>query len=479
MTTAEPVAAPLHPDTGTDNGKNPQALDDHEALIQFVYLAPIGLAQLRADGEIVMINPLCAQLLMPLCPDGQLANLFTALQGLVPDLPHRVRAFTQPNGSICDAQQLPLHVLRSGRPGAKQQPQVLSLSLLKLDDDRLMAVLSDITQSVQRERQLRRNQAWMASLTHGLTDYALVSLDPCGQIDDWNPSIGRVTGFDQQATVGQSLQLFYPPQATSHARLLDRLHEADETGWSLDEGWRVRADGSRFWGSCLIAPLQPPEAPAIDGAEADPPSHGYSLIIQDISDRREAAEALRQSICCDHLTGLANRRAFYDAAELEVQRWHRMPRPLSVLMIDADHFKAINDRHGHDAGDAVLRALADGLAAGFRGMDVVARIGGEEFVVLLPGTTLAAANMLAQRVATQLSQIRVVVGEGQGRQEIGFTVSIGAANMDAGVDGVGGLLKRADQALYAAKSLGRNRVECFAAPPIATELQPRHLAEEV
>lgn len=480
MTNADRVAVPLQPDTGTDNGNDSQALDEHEALIQFVYMAPIGLAQLRADGEIVMINPLCAQLLMPLCPDGQLDNLFTVLQGLAPDLPHRVRAFTQPSGSVCDALQLPLHVLRSGRPGAKQQQQVLSLSLLKLDDDRVMAVLSDITQSVQRERQLRRNQAWMASLTHGLTDYALVSLDPCGQIDDWNPSIGRVTGFDQQATVGRSMQLFYPPQATSHARLLDRLHEADQTGWSLDEGWQVRADGSRFWGSCLIAPLQPPlESPAIDGAEADPASHGYSLIIQDISDRREAAEALRQSICCDHLTGLANRRAFYDAAELEVQRWQRMPRPLSVLMIDADHFKAINDRHGHDAGDLVLRALAEGLAAGFRGMDLVARIGGEEFVVLLPGTPLETANLLAHRVAAQLSQIRVAVGASDCRQEIGCTVSIGAATMEAGVDGVGGLLKRADQALYAAKSMGRNRVECFAALDPALEALPHRLAEAV
>ena len=248
--------------------------------------------------------------------------------------------------------------------------------------------------------------------------------------------------------VGQPYALFYPDDAMPRQRVLDRLHEADLSGWSLDEGWRRRADGSRFWGSCLIAPL-------LAADEAPPEARAYSLIVRDISERREANETLRSVINCDHLTGLVNRRAFFEAAELEVQRWQRQPRPLSIVMVDADHFKRVNDAHGHAAGDAVLRHLAAGLSATFRTMDVVARIGGEEFVVLLPDTTLDGACAVASRLCQCVADHAVEVDG----KSIRYTVSAGVATMDDSVAGVTDLLKRADTAMYAAKAQGRNRVE--------------------
>ncbi|MDQ2778908.1 MAG: sensor domain-containing diguanylate cyclase [Pseudomonadota bacterium] len=434
--------------------------DEYEALIQFLYMAPVGLMQTRLDGEILMVNPLCAQLLLPLSSEAQLSNLFEALAGIAPDLRQRVQSFEPAQGSICDALQLPVQVPQPGR----QQALVLSLTLLKLDSERLMAVLCDVTQSVQRERELRRSQAWLNSLAAGLTDYALVPLDAQGCVDEWNPSIGRVTGYSAEQTLNRSMQMFFPQDCISEARMQDRLHEADGNGWSMDEGWRVRADGSRFWGSCLIAPLQAPE-PSIGGYSA-PAERAYSLIIQDISERRGATEALRQSVACDHLTGLANRRAFFEAAELEVLRWQRAPRPLSLLMLDADHFKRINDQLGHAAGDAVLKTLAGRLAANFRGMDVVGRIGGEEFAVLLPGTPLDRARAVAERLCASLTQDRIAY-EGD---DIGLTVSVGVATMEPGVDGINALLGRADLAMYQAKAAGRNRVVCWSPAMVTTPI---------
>ena len=419
---------------------------EYEALIQFLYIAPIGLLQARMDGEILMVNPLCAQLLMPLSRDGNLNNLYTALDSLAPDLRSRVEAFAQAHGMVCEGWQLNV----PADPLQKAGRRILSLTLLKLDEERLMAVLGDVTESVQRERQLRQSQAWINTIVTGLTDYALLTLDDQGRARDWNTSVERVTGRDSASTVHQPYSVFYPPDALDATGAIDRLHEADRSGWSLDEGWRQRADGSRFWGSCLIAPLH---VPGEVGAE----ERCYSLVIRDVSDRREATEALRRAVACDHLTGLTNRRALFEACELELERWRRAPRPLSLVLIDADHFKRINDEHGHATGDAVLRHLAASMSCTFRAMDVVARLGGEEFVVLLPGCDERAALAVAQRLCERIAE-HEVVAEGVA---VRCTVSVGVAMMDSDVDSVEALIERADRAMYAAKAGGRNRVACW------------------
>lgn len=433
--------------------------EELEALLQFLYIAPIGLMQAAADGEIRMINPLCAQLLMPLSRDGSLDNLFTALQPVAPDLHARTRDFVADHGMVCEGMQLQVD---AGQPG-RSDPKILSLSLLKLDEQRLMAVISDVTRSAERERQLRQSEAWFNAIFVGVTEYALMSLDRDGRIESGNPSIERVTGFGAAAVAGQSYALFYPEGSITPERVLDRLQEADLNGWSLDEGWRCRADGSRFWGSCLIAPLRVEDNPLLPGC-ALPQDPAYCLIVRDISDKRERREALHRAVACDHLTGLANRRAFFEAAELELQRWSRHPRALSMVLVDADHFKAINDQHGHAGGDAVLRALAASFGAVFREVDVAARVGGEEFAVLLPGTSLAGAQAAALRLCEHIRALEVV----HAGRRLRVTASLGVATMEAGVQGLEGLMRRADEALYAAKSAGRNRVQAWH-PALAQE----------
>ena len=419
---------------------------EYEALIQFLYLAPVGLVQADVNGEIVMANPISAQLLMPLSRDGGLDNLFTALQDVAPELRHLCQGFAAPSGKVCDG--LHLH-LNAGSAG-KRVPQILSITLLKLDETRLMAVISDVTEQVRRDRQLRQSDAWLNAILTGITDYALVSLDHQGRIREWNPSIGRVTGHGQEA-LGQPYSIFYPPDAITAEHLHDRLREADANGWTLDEGRRLRADGSAFWGSVMIAPL--PDRDPLPGEEPD--GAAYCLILRDISDKREATEQRRRETFGDFLTGLANRRALFEAAQQELQRSLTLPRPTALIVIDADHFKAINDRHGHPGGDTVLRHLAAVLGATFREVDVVARIGGEEFAVLLPSTDLARAAVVAERMRAAVAHDAALVDG----QAVHYTVSVGGAASGDGNCGVDLLLKQADQALYAAKQGGRNRVE--------------------
>jgi diguanylate cyclase (GGDEF)-like protein len=178
-------------------------------------------------------------------------------------------------------------------------------------------------------------------------------------------------------------------------------------------------------------------------------------VLRDVSDRREAIDARRKSLFCDHLTGVANRRAFVEAAELELNRNRRAPRPTALVLVDADHFKRINDRHGHAGGDAVLRHLGQLLSATFRQVDVVARVGGEEFAVLLPSSDLDAAVAVAERLRALVAS-RPVAYDGA---HIACTISAGVAVCDGDAPGLDGLMKRADQALYAAKAAGRDRVE--------------------
>ena len=175
-------------------------------------------------------------------------------------------------------------------------------------------------------------------------------------------------------------------------------------------------------------------------------------------------ERAEHQAATDALTGLANRRQFEERLLAEVDRTRRFPAPLGLMMIDIDHFKKVNDRHGHQAGDDVLRAVAATLAACARDVDVAARYGGEELAVLLPGADVAGAIAAAERVrkAVETLDTRVVDAAGE---PVHVTVSLGVAALGEGpVDG-DELVAQADAALYRAKRAGRNRTE--AATPAA------------
>ena len=157
----------------------------------------------------------------------------------------------------------------------------------------------------------------------------------------------------------------------------------------------------------------------------------------------------------DELTGLVNRRRFLDALRSEITKGQRLGGRLSVVLADLDDFKLINDSFGHHAGDEVLLAFADLLRAHGRDGDVAARLGGEEFAILLPETSLEGASVVAERLRRSLSDRGIRISE---RAEVTVTASFGVAELEEG-QSVDALLRAADSALYRAKELGKNRVE--------------------
>ena len=169
----------------------------------------------------------------------------------------------------------------------------------------------------------------------------------------------------------------------------------------------------------------------------------------------QALEQIRQLATHDDLTGLLNRRAMLDRMQLEQCRSLRSGSPLLIAQLDIDHFKVVNDTHGHAAGDLVLQSFADTVRRNVRDTDVLARWGGEEFVLLLCDTPAADAVALMERLRQAVQAMQVPVPQGDG--PITVTVSIGLARHTP-ADPLAGTLERADRALYAAKAGGRNRV---------------------
>jgi len=178
----------------------------------------------------------------------------------------------------------------------------------------------------------------------------------------------------------------------------------------------------------------------------------------DVTERKLLEEEVARQARTDYLTGVFNRRHFMALGRAEIERARRYRSGLSILMLDVDFFKRINDRYGHHVGDAVLRTLADGCRDALRSLDVFGRLGGEEFAILLPETEREAAAEVAERLRLRLADAQVPA---EGGRVVRFTVSIGVASMSSPDDSIDALLNTADRALYAAKRAGRNRVHAL------------------
>lgn len=194
---------------------------------------------------------------------------------------------------------------------------------------------------------------------------------------------------------------------------------------------------------CASAPLRQPDGEI----------RHLLLTVHDVTERALSQHRLRELNVRDQLTGAYNRRHLDSRLDEECKRHERYDRPFSVIMLDIDFFKKVNDQHGHEAGDRVLAEVAKRLSDSIRKTDCLVRYGGEEFCCFLPETVLESACLLADRFRAAVEQLIISTG---GR-ELQVTISLGVAQLKGG-DTPQSLLKRADDALYDAKHSGRNRV---------------------
>ncbi len=419
--------------------------EENSGLLQFLYACPVGLVEFDRRGTVGMLNPMAMQLLLPIAKAGEIANFLSIMSHYAPELRNLIDDFRVKQGTICSNHRIFLGATRGPESLA---PQVLACTLVRLDFDRYMATLNDVSREVAQERQLRQAETWFASLLSGINDFAVLSLDVDGRIDRTNPSVLRQTGFSDDLLLGKSLDCFDDPDAArDNVSTRERIAIVRADGWHLHEGWHRRADQERYWCQSLIA-ARAEDNPGGSGVS------GYTVVLRDVTHQEHDTVDLRRLLTTDHLTGARNRAHFFEAAETERLRRERHGGPLALIAMDVDHFKRINDTQGHLVGDGALQALAAACMGELRPTDVFARMGGEEFVVLSPATDLDGAVRLAERMRAAVGVL--VVDTPQGPLHV--TASFGCAVMGDAVQSISTLLEAADKALYEAKRAGRDRV---------------------
>jgi diguanylate cyclase (GGDEF)-like protein len=191
------------------------------------------------------------------------------------------------------------------------------------------------------------------------------------------------------------------------------------------------------------------------------------LTINDVSQYKIRERELARMANSDELTGIANRRSFLQAFRSEAERAKRYKKNLSLVLLDLDYFKQINDQYGHAVGDEVLKHFAAEAKKVLREIDILGRVGGEEFAVLMPETDLRSAKRVAERLRKHIANTQV----GTERGLLSITFSAGVVAALAGTAEVEGMMRRADDALYEAKHAGRNNVKASVYP----YMQQQHL----
>lgn len=353
-------------------------------------------------------------------------------------------------------------------PGDSGGEQILRITRQPIYDQNkiitgLCGFATDISREHQFKKELQQQANNQANWLHALQNHTLIAnMDRSGHFTYISSPLCRLIGRSADALLG--LKRDESPLSIRNANMDNYLTLAEQgTPVSIESSGRSPS-GNRYWLRSLIIALNSPSSFEQSFLElftdltsekmaAVNLENANTKLIQIHNENAELISKLDMAAHTDPLTGLANRRALFERGQHEKDRAKRQKSPLAIIALDIDHFKKINDNYGHEAGDKALECFANWGLEVLRSIDLLARTGGEEFVVLLPDTDLKQALIAAERLRARLSAGQVILA----KTKLTFTASLGVTQVQLDED-IDRAIARADQALYIAKEEGRNCV---------------------
>ncbi len=325
-------------------------------------------------------------------------------------------------------------------------PMELGVSEMVNDEGRQFV---GITKDITNLKEAMESQARLASVVEN-TDDAVLGILLDGTITLWNRAAKTIFGYTETEIVGQHISILIPKDYEHEPAYLIETVKRGEVLTNF-ETKRFRKDGSVIDVALTLSPFHDSNGNVVGISSIARDIRPQKMLLQEKEDLIKKLEAVTLT---DALTGLWNRRGFAQRLDNELARFRRNRRPFSILLLDIDHFKKVNDTFGHSAGDRVLEELSLKLKVNMREMDTVCRWGGEEFLIMVVETDLAGAKRFAEKIRMAAEGMKVIFDG----HTIPVTVSIGVSEflrLDSSFDVI---LKEADTRLYQAKAEGRNRV---------------------
>lgn len=444
--------------------------DQQNALAKIIDLAPVAMLAVDEGGEIVLANQRATDLIG--------LNLDEILHS-------KVGRFV-PDEARNQHQELIRNYFGNSEPRQMQQgrdlqmisgsgaaiPVEISLSGVEISgNSRVLATIVDITQRKQAENALRRAHELTQSIIEN-SPFSMVATDEKGTIIAVSPALEKLLWYKKDDLIHQHNATVFHEQGeleTRAAMLSEELGEPISAGMEslvirasrgVVEGteWTyVRKDGSRLPVNLTVTTLR----------SADGQTSGFLFVAYDITEQRRAREYIEHIAHHDELTGLPNRSLMQDRLKLELLRVKRRGRKIGILVLDLDHFKRINDSLGHMAGDQLLKTVAERLIMAVRETDTVCRMGGDEFVVLLPEIDGPEdVERVCQKIIELIGKPVVV-----GLNSLSVTPSIGISIAPEDGTTPEHLIKHADIAMYHAKKRGRNGYQTFSQDLAASSME--------
>jgi diguanylate cyclase (GGDEF)-like protein/PAS domain S-box-containing protein len=346
-----------------------------------------------------------------------------------------------------------------GRLAGKQVPEIYDMRLLTSSGEEILCSLNvglgetrvgatvtvgsvrDVTEQRAALDELEKSKADLKAIFDKLPD-VLYRTDMKGIIVMVSPSCIDIIGYRPEEMLGTALSDYYHIQEERRDVIQAALDNAGKV--TQIEARLKHKNGTIIWFSANVSVH----------FDADGMPAYIEGVARDVSERKLMEEQLVALTRTDELTGASNRRHFLDKSEDVIVMMRRYQRPVSMMVADLDNFKKINDKYGHHAGDLALKAFAEICRGEIRESDIFGRLGGEEFGMMLPETTIQEAQILAERILKATNALEISLDG----QAIRFTVSIGLIELDQDDTSLNKVMHRADLAMYKAKEQGRNQI---------------------